>query len=263
MKTFSLLIVSLFFFGELAISQSIIDKLEASPRHHEWVKIPNGDRNIHAFVAYPEKPTKTQAVIVIHENRGLTDWVRLFADQLAEAGYLAIAPDLLSESVEGFAQTSDFANSDEARKALYTLDPNQVTEDLHKTLAYIKSIPSSNGQVAVAGFCWGGSQSFRFATNSSDINVAMVFYGTSPTEKEALTGIKTPVYGFYGENDQRVNATIEQTSTWMKELGKTFEPIIYPNAGHAYMRQKEESPENEGALEAWDASMKRIKKLLK
>lgn len=246
-----------------SMSQSILEKLDASPRHHEWVKIPNGDRNIHAFVAYPEIATKAQAIIVIHENRGLTDWVRLMTDQLAAAGYLAIAPDLLSETIEGFEQTSDFPNSDEARKALYTLKPDQVSMDLQKTIDYVRKLPAASGEVSSIGFCWGGSQSFRLATTSSDLKVAMVFYGTAPTEKESYNNISAPVYGFYGENDQRVNATIDQTSKWMQELGKNFEPIIYPNAGHAYMRQKEENPDNVGANEAWEASMERIKKILK
>ena len=73
-------------------------KLEASRRHLEWVKVTSGARQIDAFVAYPEVKDKATAVVVIHEIFGLTDWVRTVADQLAEAGYIAIAPDLLSGS---------------------------------------------------------------------------------------------------------------------------------------------------------------------
>ena len=71
-------------------------RLEASPRHQEWVQIKNGARTVHAFVVYPETSKKVPAIIAIHENMGLTDWVRGLADQLAEAGYIAVAPDLLS-----------------------------------------------------------------------------------------------------------------------------------------------------------------------
>src|SRR5580765_5858543 len=73
-----------------------LERLEKSPRHHEWVDVKSGDRMVHSFVVYPEVKTKVPAVIVIHENKGLTDWARSVADQLAEAGYVAIAPDLLS-----------------------------------------------------------------------------------------------------------------------------------------------------------------------
>src|SRR5438034_11770494 len=71
-------------------------RLEKSPRHGEWVKVQNGKREVKSFVVYPEVKNKATAVVVIHEIFGLTDWVRGVADQLAEAGYIAIAPDLLS-----------------------------------------------------------------------------------------------------------------------------------------------------------------------
>src|SRR5690349_13953827 len=70
--------------------------LEKSPRHMEWVKVSHDKRDVNCFIAYPEVKDKATAVIVIHEIFGLTDWVRTVADQLAEAGYIAIAPDLLS-----------------------------------------------------------------------------------------------------------------------------------------------------------------------
>src|SRR4051794_36784690 len=71
-------------------------KLDKSPRHYEWVDVTNGSRKVHSFIVYPEVSNKAIAVIVIHENKGLTDWVRSVADQFAAAGYIAIAPDLLS-----------------------------------------------------------------------------------------------------------------------------------------------------------------------
>ncbi|MCC7262234.1 MAG: dienelactone hydrolase family protein, partial [Candidatus Latescibacteria bacterium] len=85
-------------------------RLNASPRHQEWVKIPSGARQVEAFIVYPEVAEKAQAVIVIHENRGLTDWVRGVADRLAEAGYIALAPDLLSGTGPGGGGTASFAS---------------------------------------------------------------------------------------------------------------------------------------------------------
>jgi hypothetical protein len=71
-------------------------ELAKSPRHHEWVKIKVGDREVNSFVVYPETKKKATAVLVIHEIFGLSDWVQLLTDELAEAGYIAIAPYILS-----------------------------------------------------------------------------------------------------------------------------------------------------------------------
>src|SRR5438132_10731245 len=84
-------------------------RLEKSPRHQEWVEVKHGGRSVHSFVVYPEVKDKATAVLVIHEIFGLTDWVRSVADQLAEAGYIAIAPDLLSGMAPGGGKTEDFA----------------------------------------------------------------------------------------------------------------------------------------------------------
>jgi len=96
-------------------------RLENSPRHHEWVAVKHGDRTVHCFVVFPEVKDKATAVLVIHENKGLTDWVRGLADQLAEAGYIAVAPDLLSGLGPGGGKTSDFKSLDQATQALYKL----------------------------------------------------------------------------------------------------------------------------------------------
>jgi carboxymethylenebutenolidase len=239
-----------------------LQQLENSPRHHEWVNISNGDRNVHCFVAYPEKPGSTTAVIIIHENRGLNDWARSFADQIAAAGYLAIAPDLLSDFDDVHSRTTDFENSDAARDAIYKLDPGQVTEDLKKVIDYAKTAPASTGKVVVSGFCWGGSQSFRIATQSQDIAAAMVFYGSAPTEHEEFQNIVVPVYGFYAENDQRINEGIPAAEKIMKELGKTYDYEIYPGAGHAFMRRGDDPEIHDDNTIARNKSWERIRSIL-
>src|SRR4051794_20344835 len=155
-------------------------RLENSPRHHEWVAVKHGDRTVHCFLVFPEVKHKATAVLVIHENKGLTDWVRGVADQLAEAGYVAIAPDLLSGLGPKGGKTSDFESLDEATKALYKLPPTQVTADLQAVADHVLKLDAVNGKLAVAGFCWGGGQSFRFATNRPDLKAAFVFYGVGP-----------------------------------------------------------------------------------
>lgn len=238
------------------------ERLEKSPRHHEWVRIEHGGRLLHGFLVYPEVKEKAAAVVVIHENRGLTDWVRGVADQLAEAGYIALAPDLLSGMGPGGGKTSDFPSQDAAREALYRLPPDQVTADLRAAADYVAKLPASNGKVAVAGFCWGGGQAFRFATNRPGLAAAFVFYGPAPEERAALGRIDCPVYGFYGENDARINAGIEKTRTAMKELGKTYEPVLYPGAGHGFMRSGEGPDAREGDRKARQEAWTRWKALL-
>jgi carboxymethylenebutenolidase len=265
MKYFIICIYSILLIGgNTVIAQDFaVDQLERSPRHHEWVYVAYGDRTVHGFVAYPEVPESTPAVIVIHENRGLTDWVRSFTDQLAEAGYLAIAPDLLSGFLPEFDKTSDFGTSDDAKKALYTLDPGQITKDLKAVYKYISKVPACNGEVVVIGFCWGGSQSFRFATNNDKIKAAMVFYGSPPETLEEIKRISAPVYGFYGENDQRINATIPGVNVWMNNSGKTYDYTIYEGAGHAYMRRGDDPNGSADNKKARDDSWVRIKQILK
>jgi carboxymethylenebutenolidase len=240
-------------------------KLEASPRHQEWVKVTKGARTVQAFLVFPETKARAAAVVVIHENRGLTDWVRLVADRLAEAGVIAIAPDLLSGAAPGRGKTSEFKDEDAAREAISGLPPDQVTSDLQAAADYVKALPGARGALAVAGFCWGGGQSFRLATNRRDLKATYVFYGVGPQDAESLGRIASPVYGFYGGNDARVNATLPSVAEGMKAKGRTFEPVTYDGAGHGFMRAGEEpeasAPNAKAREEAWARWRELLKKL--
>ncbi len=231
------------------------EKLEKSPRHAEWVEVKHGERNVRCFLVFPEVKEKAAAVVVVHEIFGLTEWVRGVADQLAEAGYIAIAPDLLS------GQT--YSGVDEARKAISQLSDLQVMADLDAVAAHVAKLPASNGQVAAAGFCWGGGAVFKFANHNRELKATYVFYGSGPSDRAGAENIQGPVYGFYAENDARVNETLPGTTEAMKAAGKTFEPQIYPGAGHGFMRAGEAPDASEANREARDASWSRWKSLLK
>jgi carboxymethylenebutenolidase len=231
-----------------AIQDWARQQLAKSSRHQEWVKVKNGNREVNSFVVYPEVKKKATAVVVIHEIFGMSDWVQQLTDELAEAGYIAIAPDLLSGMGPKGGGTSDF-DSNAVRQAIGNLPPAQITADLNAVADYVSKLPGANGKVVVAGFCWGGSQTWNFSTNRPSLKAAFAFYGTPPQtnaqgqpfaiDKEALARIAAPVYGFYGENDMRVDATIPATTEAMKELKKTYEPVIYAGAGHGFMRSGE------------------------
>lgn len=238
-------------------------RLEASPRHLEWVKVKHGPREVTCFLAYPEVKDKATAVVLIHEIFGLTDWVRGVADQLAEAGYIAIAPDLLSGAAPGGGGTAELGGGDAVRKAIAALPPDQITADLRVVVEHVAKLPAANGKVAVAGFCWGGSQAFRFATLAKAPKAFFVFYGSGPEAEADLAGIQAPVYGFYGGNDARVNATLPATGAAMKKLGKRFEPVIYEDAGHGFMRAGEAPDASEANRKARAEAWQRWKALLK
>ena len=238
-------------------------RLEKSPRHLEWVKVKQGDRVVNCFVAFPEVKEKATAVVVIHEIFGLTDWVRGVADQFAEAGYIAIAPDLLSGMAPGGGGTAEFSGGDSVRKAISSLPPEQITADLNAVVEHVSKLPASNGKVVVTGFCWGGSQTFRFATNNKKIKAALPFYGSGPDDPEGIARIAVPVYGFYGGNDARVNATIPKSTELMKKAGKTYEPVTYDGAGHGFMRAGEAPDANAANKKAREEAWQRVKDILK
>jgi carboxymethylenebutenolidase len=238
-------------------------RLEKSPRHGEWVKVRQGKRDVQSFLVFPEVKDKAAAVVVIHEIFGLTDWVRGVADQLAEAGYIAIAPDLLSGSGPNGGGTSELGGADAVRKAITSLPADQVTADLNAVAEYVAKLPACNGKVAVAGFCWGGGQAFRYATNNKRLKAAFVFYGTGPDQEVAVARIDCPVYGFYGGNDARVNATIPKSTELMTKAAKSYEPVTYEGAGHGFMRAGEAPDAGEANKKARDGAWKRWKELLK
>jgi len=246
-----------------AAQESARERLEKSPRHHEWVQVQAGDRTVHSFLVYPEVKEKATAVIIIHENRGLTDWVRSVADQVAQAGYIAIAPDLLSGTAPGGGKTSDFPSEDAAREGIYKLPPDQVMADLSAVADYVVKLPACNGKLTVAGFCWGGGQAFRFAGHRPDLKAAFVFYGPAPDKKEDLARIQCPIYGFYGEDDARINTGIRPTAELMKELGKKYEPVIYDDAGHGFMRAGQEPGGSQTNKKAREQAWERWRSVLK
>jgi carboxymethylenebutenolidase len=235
-------------------------RIDNSPRHHEWVKVKHGDREVNCFVTYPEVKDKAPVVIVIHEIYGLTDWARSVTDELAEAGYIAIAPDLLWTTNGGTAEL--IKSGGDVGRAIQSLPPDQITADLNAVAEYAAKLPASNGKIVVGGFCWGGGQAFRYATNNKDIKAAFVFYGTPPSEQD-MAKINCPVYGFYAGNDARVTQTVPKATEAMKQANKTYEPVTYEGAGHGFMRAGEAPDANAANKKAHDESWTRWKELLK
>lgn len=236
-------------------------RLEASPRHREYVPIKHGDRTVQTFVVYPEVKGKVPVVVLIHEIFGLSDWAKSMADDLAAAGFIVVAPDLLSGSGAEGGGTDSFSGQDAITKAVSGLNPDQVTADLDAVSDFAKKIPAGNGKIATVGFCWGGGKSFAFATHRHDLSAAFVFYGPGPADVSTITA---PVFGFYAGNDARIGATLPATIAAMKAAGKRFEPVTYDGAGHGFMRAGVD-PSNTvpGNKTAREEGFKRLISLLK
>ncbi len=261
MKRMLFAAVALLFTAQFAAAQDWAkDQLAKSPRHREWVTIKHNGRSVDTLIAYPETKDKRPVVLVIHEIFGLSDWAQELADEVAAAGYIAVAPDLLTGMAANGGRTKDF-NVDSAIEAVSKLNPDQVTADLNAAADYGLKLPASNGKLFVAGFCWGGSQTFRFAANRADLSAAFVFYGSSPN-KEDMARIKAPVYGFYAGNDSRINAGLQDTIANMKAAGKAYEPVTYDGAGHGFMRAGEAPDASEANKHAREDAWKRWKDLM-
>ena len=238
------------------------ERLDKSPRHHEWVDVEGKDgRKVKCFVVFPEVEEKAAAVIVIHENKGLTDWVRVVADAVAEKGYVAIAPDCLSGTGPNGGNTDSYASIDAATQGIYKLQDDQVMADLDAAAEYVTKLDASNGKLACMGFCWGGGKSFAYAARNPKLSAAMVFYGTAPDEAK-LKEVKAPVYGFYGGNDRRITGQVPSVTEAMKKLDKKYEPVVYEGAGHGFMRTGSQSNASEADRKGYDAARERVKKIL-
>jgi carboxymethylenebutenolidase len=226
-------------------------KLPEVPRdrvttHGEWIYIKRGQDSIRAYVAYPERKTKAPAVIVIHEIFGLTDWEPKVADRLAKEGFVAVLPDLLS-SKYGITP----ADPDSGRKLIAQLEPDRITADLNAVYAYVNGLPSvATDQIGTIGFCWGGGQSFRYATNNPKLRAAVVAYGPAPDTAD-LKKIQAPVLGIYGENDERINASLPMVTAEMQSAGKTFTSEVYPGTGHGFLKPGRQGSDGPQVEKAW------------
>jgi len=222
--------------------------------HSEYVKYLSGKDTVTAYLAYPESPKPAPAVIVIHEIFGMSDFIRQTTEQLAKDGFVAIAPDLLSR------RGGTPATPDSARKLIATLNPDTVTMDLDATRAFLdKQKPVRSGEIGVIGFCWGGGQSFRYATNAPKLKAFVVCYGPSPNAAD-MSKIRAKGLGVYAENDARIDAGLPDAAAAMKAAGKDYKYTVYPGVGHGFLRTREKP---EVADSAWSAAIRFFRAHLK
>lgn len=230
----------------------VATRLQNSPRHAEWAMIPTaaGSRDsIAAWVVFPERRDNAPVVVVVHEIFGLSSWVKGVADQLAADGFIAIAPDLLSIE-RGGATTDSMAYAD-ARAMIQRVTPDKMNAMVAAVGQWGMALPAARKAYGIVGYCWGGSASFNHAVfNPPGLKASVVYYGSSPSAED-IAKVRIPVLGLYGENDQRVNATIGRADSTMKAIGGTFEQRTYAGAGHGFLRAQDQQANLEASRRAW------------
>jgi carboxymethylenebutenolidase len=238
--------------------------LANSPRHSEWVDIKLGTGTpVRSWVVYPESKDRTGVVIVIHENRGLNDWARAVADQLAEDGFIAIAPDMLSGMGPNGGNTDSIV-PDQISAVLGRLTTEEQNKRIDAVRAYAIQIPAANGRVGIVGFCWGGARVFNYAVHQPAINAGVVYYGTAPSDPELLDRIAAPLLGLFGEDDARVNTTVNAVLPILNKDRKKLDAHMFRGAGHGFLRQQFGREANlEAAEKAWPLTIKFFKEHLK
>ena len=240
-------------------------RLAKSACRLEWIKLNHDGRTVDCFVASPRDKTNATAVLLVHERFGLTDWAREVADEFAAAGYIAVAPDLLSGSGPSGGGSSSISDVAGLNKAVASLNPARVSADLNAAVRYAQGLRAANGKVAAVGFSWGGTEALRLASLNADLKAVFVFYGVAPDDEQGLARIKCPIYGFYAAMDESVCLTIPQTEQLMQKAGKTFETVTYTNASHAFMRSGAQAefpgPNRDAHEQAWKRLMEVLKKI--
>jgi len=228
------------------------DRVVGSPRQAEWVTIAVGGDSARAWVVYPEQRESAQVVVAVHDNRGMSNWIRGVADQLAADGFIAIAPDFLSALP--VPRSADGESDPDSVRAVIG-QVGQAARDRYLQAFGEWGIGQSGAaqQYGIVGFCWGGSTVFAHAVAAPpSLGAVVVFYGGSPAP-EQLASVRAPILGLYGADDARVNATVPPAKAALDAAGRTFETHTFEGAGHGFTRSQEaRDGANRAAIEqAW------------
>lgn len=213
------------------------------------VSFPGTGATILGYLAQPKSGGPSAAVLVCHENTGLTEHIKDVTRRLAKAGYVGLAVDLLSRD----GGTSKVDPSQMGAKL--TADPTQKVADFQAGFTYLQSLPVvKKAAIGMVGFCFGGGITWRVATAIPDLKAAVEFYGPNPP-LEDVPKIKAAVLGLYGALDQRIDAGIPAIESAMQQSGKTFMKMIYPNANHAFHNDTGQSWNEAAAYDAWPRAL--------
>lgn len=223
----------------------------------ERITYPTDDITMKGYLARPSKPGKYGAVVVIHENRGLNPHIEDVTRRVANAGFIALAPDALSET--GGTPT----DADQARDLIGKLDMPKNLQRYIKAFDYLKTLKDCNGNFGCVGFCWGGAMSNQLAVHVPALKAAVAFYGRQPDAAD-VPKIKAAVQLHYAQMDERVNAGIATYEEALKKAGTSYELYLYEGAQHAFHNDTAGPRYNEAAAKlAWERTIRFFNEKLK
>jgi carboxymethylenebutenolidase len=222
----------------------------------EEITYPGEGITMKGLLVKPKAAGKYGAVVVIHENRGLTPHIKDVARRVGKAGYLALGVDALSV----FGGTP--ANEDEGRTMIGKLDMAQNLQNYLKAFTYLKGRPDCNGKTGCIGFCWGGAMANQLAVHDPQLNAAVAYYGRQADAAD-VPKIKARLLLHYGEMDERVNAGIPAYEAALKAAGTRYELYIYKGAQHAFNNDASPARYNQAAATlAWERTLQLFKETL-
>jgi carboxymethylenebutenolidase len=214
-----------------------------------------GDGAMKAYIAMPKGAGKLPTVVVIHENRGLTDHIRDVTRRVALEGFLAVAPDMIAPK----GGTPN--DRDKARDVLGDIPSKTILNNLVATGKFAQAHKNSNGKVGAVGFCWGGQRTNMLAVAWPDLKAASAYYGRQP--KKDIDKIQAALLLHYASNDRGVNRGVDKFVAALKSAGKNFQHFKYPDTRHAFNNDTRPGRYNKvAAALAWQRTIAHFKKHL-
>ena len=204
-------------------------------------------------LAYPRNLGDAQVpgVIVIHENRGLVDHIKDVARRVARAGFVALAPDLLSR--QGGVEL--FPDAQQQTAAYGRTTPAERQADLISSLAYLKAQPNViHNRIGTVGFCAGGANVWNLAVVLEELRAAVPFYGAPPAA-DLLDRVQAPVLAIYAERDRNLTMQMAATMTGLLQRQKPFGCVVYEGVGHAFHNDTGPAYNAEAACDAWSRTI--------
>jgi len=216
---------------------------------------PRGSGEIRGYLVHPKRDGKFPAILVVHENRGLTPYIEDVARRLALEGFVAFAPDALTP-LGGYP-----GDEDKAREMFTKLDRPKMEQDFIAGAEYLRTRPENSGKTAVVGFCFGGGISNLVAARVSGLSAAVTFYGAVLKPEDAAK-VTAPLLLHYAGLDERINAGWPAFEAALKANNVKYEMYMYPNVQHAFHNDATPRYDEPSAKLAWSRTIEFLKKHL-
>jgi carboxymethylenebutenolidase len=254
--------------GSAALATSALAVLEPGYAHaatvaplaenleEETVTWPGDGATVSGYLVHPKGKKKRGAVVVIHENRGLTPHIKDVTRRVAQAGYLALGVDALS--VLGGTP----ADEDKGRELIGQLDPQKNLHNYLAALTYLRARPESNGRTGCVGFCWGGGLANQLATHDPKLDAAVAYYGMQPPTQD-VPNIKAALMLHYAGLDERIDAGIPAYEGALKAAHIPYQLFMYEGVNHAFNNDTSPARYNAAAAKlAWERTLGLFKEKL-